>query len=253
MDLVLKRVMAYIIDILIVMIVTSMIGNLSIINPYVDEYQENYDEYMEIVGQAQDEGSAFDAEEYEDNIISLYYNINKYNVVRSCISIVGTLLYFVVLQWALKGQTIGKKIMKIKVVAKSDDRELNIGNYFVRSLILNSIIFSVLFIVGVYIFEAQGYYTFAMVISYLQTLVITIIMLMVVLRKDFRGLHDMLAGTKVIDLNPATVMEEPEKIEEKQVIETKEIEVKEKKVTKSKSGSKNNTKKKSDSKSKKEK
>ena len=66
------------------------------------------------------------------------------------------------------------------------------------------------------------------VVSYLQLLVTTIIMLMVVLRKDFRGLHDFVAGTKVIDLNPV-IIEEPvakEKNEEKKVIETKEVEVK---------------------------
>ena len=57
-------------------------------------------------------------------------------------------------------------------------------------------------------------------------LVLTIIMLMVVLRKDFRGLHDFAAGTKVIDLNPVVV---EENVEEVKVIETKDVEEKEEK------------------------
>ncbi len=64
-----------------------------------------------------------------------------------------------------------------------------------------------------------------MVVSYLQLLVMSLIMLMVVLRKDFRGLHDFVAGTKVIDLVVSVQDEaslEKEEVEEKQVIEVKE-------------------------------
>ena len=76
-----------------------------------------------------------------------------------------------------------------------------------------------------YIFKAPGYYTLSMVVSYLQLLVMSLIMLMVVLRKDYRGLHDFVAGTKVIDLAVPVQDEtslEKEKVEEKQVIEVKE-------------------------------
>ncbi len=221
MDLVLKRVMAYIIDILIFSIVLTPVINWSVINPYIDEYTENYSEYTKLLEEANEGEIDTQDKEYEDKIIELNYNINKYKVISSSVSIGGFLLYFAVLQWALKGQTIGKKIMKIRVVANKEDKKLNIGNYILRSLILNNIIFSIILIAGVYIFNAPHYYTLSMVVSYLQLLVMSIIMLMIVLRKDFRGLHDFVAGTKVIDLNPMTY-EEP-----KEVIETKEVEVKE--------------------------
>ena len=225
MDIVLKRVMAYIIDVLIFSIVLTPIINWSVINPYVDEYTENYSEYTELVEQANAGEIDTETDEYKDKIVDLNYNINKYKVISSSISVVGFLLYFAVLQWALKGQTIGKKIMKIRVVANNEDKKLNVGNYILRSLILNNIIFSIILIIGVYIFKAPGYYTLSMVVSYLQLLVMSLIMLMVVLRKDFRGLHDFVAGTKVIDLAVPVQDEtslEKEKVEEKQVIEVKE-------------------------------
>lgn len=225
MDIVLKRVMAYIIDVLIFSIVLTPIINWSVINPYVDEYTENYSEYTELVEQANAGEIDTETDEYKDKIVDLNYNINKYKVISSSISVVGFLLYFAVLQWALKGQTIGKKIMKIRVVANNEDKKLNVGNYILRSLILNNIIFSIILIIGVYIFEAPGYYTLSMVVSYLQLLVMSLIMLMVVLRKDYRGLHDFVAGTKVIDLAVLVQDEaslEKEKVEEKQVIEVKE-------------------------------
>lgn len=225
MDIVLKRVMAYIIDVLIFSIVLTPIINWSVINPYIDEYTENYSEYTELIEQANAGEIDTETDEYKDKIVDLNYNINKNKVISSSISVVGFILYFAVLQWALKGQTIGKKIMKIRVVANKEDKKLNVGNYILRSLILNNIIFSIILIIGVYIFKAPGYYTLSMVVSYLQLLVMSLIMLMVVLRKDFRGLHDFVAGTKVIDLVVSVQDEaslEKEEVEEKQVIEVKE-------------------------------
>ena len=246
MDIVLKRVMAYIIDVLIFSIVLTPIINWSVINPYVDEYTENYSEYTELVEQANAGEIDTETDEYKDKIVDLNYNINKYKVISSSISVVGFLLYFAVLQWALKGQTIGKKIMKIRVVANNEDKKLNVGNYILRSLILNNIIFSIILIIGVYIFKAPGYYTLSMVVSYLQLLVMSLIMLMVVLRKDYRGLHDFVAGTKVIDLavsvQDEASLEKEEEVEEKQVIEVKE-KVKKEEVKKTSNNNKNKKKK----------
>ena len=244
MDLVLKRLMAYVIDILIVSICMTPILNWSVINPYIDEYTENYTEYTELLEQANAGDIDPEDAEYEEKIIDLNYQINKYKVVSSSISAGSLLLYFALLQWALKGQTIGKKIMKIKVVANREDKKLNIGNYILRSLILNNIIFTIVLIVGVYLFKEDGYYNLSMIVSYLQLLVMSIIMLMIVLRKDFRGLHDIVAGTKVIDVSPNAFVDKKEDDEEKVTIEAKEN-TKEKETKKSK-----NNKKKKNSKSK---
>ena len=244
MDLVLKRLMAYVIDILIVSICMTPILNWSVINPYIDEYTENYTEYTELLEQANAGDIDPEDAEYEEKIIDLNYQINKYKVVSSSISAGSLLLYFALLQWALKGQTIGKKIMKIKVVANREDKKLNIGNYILRSLILNNIIFTIVLIVGVYLFKEDGYYNLSMIVSYLQLLVMSIIMLMIVLRKDFRGLHDIIAGTKVIDVSPNALVDKKEDDEEKVTIEAKEN-TKEKETKKSK-----NNKKKKNSKSK---
>ena len=222
MDLVLKRLMAYVIDILIVSICMTPILNWSVINPYIDEYTENYTEYTELLEQANAGDIDPEDAEYEEKIIDLNYQINKYKVVSSSISAGSLLLYFALLQWALKGQTIGKKIMKIKVVANREDKKLNIGNYILRSLILNNIIFTIVLIVGVYLFKENGYYNLSMIVSYLQLLVMSIIMLMIVLRKDFRGLHDIVAGTKVIDVSPNALVDKKEDDEEKVTIEAKE-------------------------------
>lgn len=248
MDLVLKRLMAYIIDILIVSIVLTPIINWSVINPYIDDYTENYNAYTELIEEANNGDVDVDTEEYKDTVMQLNYNINKYKVISSSISVVGYILYFAVLQWALKGQTIGKKIMKIKTVANKDDKKLNVGNYIIRSVILNNIIFLIISTYSVYLFSVQSYYTLSLIVSYLELLVITIILLMIVLRKDFRGLHDFIAGTKVIDLAPNTSIEETVSVQE---VELKEVETPKKSIKeKAESKTKSNKKKKSSSKQK---
>ena len=52
MDIVLKRVMAYVIDVLIVTLLMSFIVSQSFINPYIDEYMDSYNEYTELVQKA---------------------------------------------------------------------------------------------------------------------------------------------------------------------------------------------------------
>lgn len=227
MDTSLKRIIAYFIDVLIVSIVVTPFINLKAINPYIEEYNKYYEEYTKLIEDANNGDIDTNSDEYKDQVIDLNYKIAKYKVINSSISVVSLIVYFVIIQYFLKGQTIGKKILKLRVVSNKD-KELNIGHYFVRSLILNNIIFSIILIVGVYLFNETAYYNLSMVVSYLQLLVMSVIILMVVLRRDNRGLHDFVAGTKVISTevinNEVEVKEIPSKKEEKETIE---VEVKE--------------------------
>lgn len=243
MDTSLKRIIAYLIDILIVSIVVTPFINIKAINPYIDDYNTYYEEYTELIEDANNGDIDTNSDEYKDKVIDLNYKIAEYKVVNSSISVVSLIIYFVIIQYFLKGQTIGKKILKLRIVSNKD-KELNIGNYFVRSLILNNIIFSIILIGGVYLLGKTSYYNLSMVISYLQLLVMSIIILMVVLRRDNRGLHDIIAGTKVISTevinNEEEVKEIPSKSKEKETIE---VEVKEeKKETTKNSNSKTKTK-----------
>ena len=222
MDTSLKRIIAYLIDILIVSIVVTPFINIKAINPYIDDYNTYYEEYTELIEDANNGDIDTNSDEYKDKVIDLNYKIAEYKVVNSSISVVSLIIYFVIIQYFLKGQTIGKKILKLRIVSNKD-KELNIGHYFVRSLILNNIIFSIILIGGVYLLGKTSYYNLSMVISYLQLLVMSIIILMVVLRRDNRGLHDFVAGTKVISTevinNEVEVKEIPSKKEEKETIE----------------------------------
>ena len=94
MDLVLKRVMAYVIDVLIVTLLMSFIVSQSFINPYIDEYMDSYNEYTELVQKAQDGEIDTDTEEYKEKTIALNYEVSKYKVVSSSLILCGITMGF---------------------------------------------------------------------------------------------------------------------------------------------------------------
>ncbi len=222
MDTCLKRIVAYIIDILIVTVVVSAISMIPRIDPYKKDYEKSYNEYLDIVSDAQNENSV----DYKDRIIELNYDIYKYRVVSNIISVISLVGYFGILQMVMNGQTVGKKVLKIKVVS-NNGKKLNFGNYFLRTLILNNIFFTVINMIAVYILKGSNFYYFTYIVNMLQSTIYMILIIMMVLRKDNRGLHDLLAGTKVIDVESEDVT----------IIEEKKETIKEKAEKKSKKNS----------------
>lgn len=202
-----------------------------------DEYEEKYNEYAEYLTLLEEkyEDSNITEEEYnqliekdnyKDLIISKYedneiskeeynqivkeinnefdflakdyvYKLNKQGVFNSIITLTCTLLYFGILQYFLKGQTIGKKLLKLKVVSASD-KKLNILNYILRSLIVNDILLNVIGTTLLLLVSKKLYLQVDNILSILVSVSEAIIIFLVLTREDQRGLHDLLFNTKVI-------------------------------------------------------
>lgn len=96
----------------------------------------------------------------------------------------------------MKGQTLGKKMMNIKVVSNKD-KNLHFGNYLVRCVILNNIIFLLSTIILVYVTSGKPFYYAVYIISLMESLLYMINIFFIVFKSDNRGIHDMIAGTKV--------------------------------------------------------
>lgn len=215
MDLTLKRVMAYLMDFLFITILVSFIVNIKIINPYLDKYRETYDKYNKLIIDVNENKLDTESDEYKTKMVDLTYDLNKYRVVSASISSILFLGYFGALQYILNGQTLGKKIMKIKVTSVSD-KKLTILNFLTRSVILNNILFSIILIVGVYVFNKNNYYNLSLIITYIELLVMSLIVLMIVLRKDNRGLHELITNTKVVAVDEnsdVVIIENPKNVE----------------------------------------
>ena len=122
-------------------------------------------------------------------------------IITMIISMIASLfveiLYFVVFQIYNSGQTIGKKIMKIKVI--SNNGELTMNQMIVRSLLINSVLLNMISLVAVsFINDPMQYlYVFGSFDS-IQYLFVIVTTLMVMFRKDHASLHDMITNTRVI-------------------------------------------------------
>lgn len=136
-------------------------------------------------------------EEYNDSIVDINYELQKGNVWVNGISCVLYIGYFVVFAFLNKGQTIGKKILKLRIASK-DESKVGIFKILVRSLFIYGILSSLYAAVFVNFLNAKKFNTGSVIVSYIETFFIVVSFFMVLYRKDKRGLHDMIACTNVI-------------------------------------------------------
>ena len=136
--------------------------------------------------------------EYLKEYTEILYDVQKDTVLQTGISIALSAAYFIVFQYMNKGQTIGKKLLKIRVVDKDTKKPISILKGLLRSFIILSILSGVLGIVLLYIVNKENYFlSYATIIS-LEGIFTLITAMLVLYKKDRRGLHDMMANTIVI-------------------------------------------------------
>ena len=98
-----------------------------------------------------------------------------------------------------KGQTLGKKLLKVKVIDNNTKEEISIVKGFLRSLLLLNLLSSALSIVLMRLVSKSVYINTYLTINEIETVFIIVSAILVLYRKDGRGLHDMMANTMVIE------------------------------------------------------
>lgn len=206
---ILRRIMAYFIDIILVVMVSTLITS----NKYIDinyskyqkvynEYKTCYDEYESLLKDSKeeklDEKESDKLDKYEEKLNNYSYRLSKLSFVPRFMGIILSLFYFVVLQFYFNGQTLGKKIMKLRVVS-NDNKNINIFSFLIRSLIVNETFISSLNLICILFLSKNVYFTYSKVIYFVTYFIEILIVFTIIFSKDNRGIHDILANTKVID------------------------------------------------------
>lgn len=189
-----RRIGAYVLDILFVILLIFAISQISFLNPNQEKYNEYNDEYVEYYKNTTS-GSSVSYD--EDYVKDLSYNLALYGTPYTIASIIVYLGYYVLFQYFNKGQTLGKKIMKIRLVS-NDEKNLKIWQVLVRSLLIFTIVSDLASVIAVN-FIPNSYYLISTIFSYLTTGIFYICVISFLFRKDSRGIHDVIAKTKVID------------------------------------------------------
>ena len=185
-----QRFVAYIIDIVILSIILSIVAfgvDMTKANELSDEMSNVMSSYT---------SGEITIDEYLSQSTELSYDYQKATTVVNIISLVLTIGYFTAFQYLNKGQTIGKKLMKIKVVEKK--KGPSIKSMIIRTFIIDGIISSGLSIGLLYVLSKNAYITTYNVISFVFEAIIIVSALMVLYRKDKKGIHDMIARTEVV-------------------------------------------------------
>lgn len=188
-----KRFFAYIIDIFIVLVIANLI---TMFIPISEKTQDYYKELQTTQKKMYDK--EIDVKEYTDIVLEDNYNISKGTVLISLTSIIIYILYFVVYQVYNNGQTVGKKLMKIKVKAITDE-PLSINTMLFRTLIIYGIAANIINLILILLLKKELYLSISNTISIIQSLIVIISVFMILFSKQKRGIHDIITKTEVVN------------------------------------------------------
>jgi len=208
-----KRLIAYVIDILIISFVSSILAMPFTKN---DEYEKLAKELYEITDKYKQEVKT--SNEYNDNVITsneitnedvisneylnaindISYKMTKANLSQTIVVIIVSVLYYVLFNYYNKGQTIGKKIMKLRIIEK-DGNDLNLNNYIIRMLVANPALANIVTIILILTLSKEEYLIYESKFSTVFGIIYILCFLFALYRSDGKGLHDLLAGTVVIN------------------------------------------------------
>ena len=198
-----KRLIAYFVDILIISFVSTIL-----VMPFSnnDEYDKLVKELYEINDKYKQEQSTSD--EYKDNVVTeseyltiindINYEMTKVNLPQTIVVIVVSILYYVLFNYYNKGQTIGKKLMKLRIVEK-DGNDLTLNNYVIRMLVSNPALANIVTVILILTLSKEKYLIYESKFATVFGVIYILCFMFALYRNDGKGLHDLLAGTVVVN------------------------------------------------------
>ena len=192
-----RRFASYVVDFILIMVLLNLISfvipenkNIKNLN---NELTELTTEYLENEDRAEKA-----MEEYLNATAPINYQLDKENFLFSIIGIVVYILYYVVFQYKNNGQTLGKKLMGIRV--EKEDGENSINDFIFRSFVINSVLYNMLILIFLFTTKDTTYISLVGILGFIQFIVMLVSMFMVIFRKDKKALQDIITNTKVVEV-----------------------------------------------------
>ena len=196
-----QRFLAFLLDIFLISIVASIISYPFLDIDSIQKLNESSAEVMENYATGK-----INQKEYFNESSTISYELARKQGVNTLVIIFLNILYFVVYQIKNNGQTLGKQILKIRVVDSSHG-DLSMNQMIFRALIINSILLDMISF-GVLIFANQSSYFYGVsFLMFIQFCILSVSTFMIMFGKNRRGLHDLVAHTDVVRCNVVKEME----------------------------------------------
>lgn len=186
-----ERLFAYVIDTFIVVLIVSMISvgfsttKIEKLNEEANILANNY-----ISGDVS-------TEEYITDFVEIYYDIGRAGVINNIVYLVVSVGYFLCFQYLNGGASIGKKLMKIRVVSNNKE-DVSFLQMFIRTGIINEIIPMFMMILLVFVSNGFTFFTCYSIIGFAYNLFVITCIVMILCRKDMLALHDIMSHSMVI-------------------------------------------------------
>lgn len=185
-----KRISAYLIDYFIISLILTLItSSFSVDNSINKELNDVRNSYA---------NEEITTKEYNEKVYKLNYKLQKSNLPVNAVSLVLMIGYYIIFGYLNKGQTLGKKLLKIKVVSKENSVP-SIKAMILRTIFIFDFFTIIYNIIFVNFLDVNSFNIGYLILSYTVSLFIMVSFMMILYRKDGRGLHDMIAGTNVVE------------------------------------------------------
>lgn len=188
-----KRLFAYLIDFVLL---TTIVTIINCVLPTTTKQVEINKELDSLQQNLLD--GEIDNKQYFDGYKKLLPELDKSNMAINVCNLVFILGYFIIIPVVNNGQTLGKKILKIKI--EKIDGNLTIRDMIIRNFITTSLLQLMISSTLVYIVNNDIYYNLSIFVSLLQILLVIITSFMIIYRKDEKGVQDLITGTQVIEV-----------------------------------------------------
>lgn len=198
-----QRFVAFMIDLILVSFITSLVTAIIPTNSSIDKL---YDQQVKIVENYTNQKITM--QEYVNQLVDINYDIAKQTGIITLISIAISLLYYVLYVYKNDGQSIGKKMMKIKIKKKDKDKELTMNDLLFRTMILQGTLVSIIGFCTILFLDKDTYLATNSLLNLIQYSILIISFFLVAFTKERQGLHDMVAKTEVVCTNTVLNKEE---------------------------------------------
>ena len=205
-NIIVRRFLAYLLDLFLVACVMYFITFI----PLSRENQKHYEETSARMNSLYDSfrRNEITENDFNEAYIPLYYEWNRSNMGNTIINLFLIVLYFGCVPYFMNGQTIGKKLFRLRIVSVNNMESPGIVSYLVRAIILNNIFITIAQLGILSFCSVNQYYTLYANVNLVGYVLLYFIILLLLLRNDRRSLPDLIAGTKVIDLDELKALKE---------------------------------------------